>query len=225
MVRASCILPEEALTVVPLEGSSVGPVLSVVWRDDELPVERVVGPAVVEVLVEPAAHLKTAFWSDRDIALVEEAMNVGTQKKSVRDPVLASFRAGSDVGCLECWEGVFPRDGAGSAGSWLEAEPPGYGNLACAGVSRFYGRLDQRRLIMHRRGFDSVYWLITRGISLILPPERAHTAGRDTRGSAAGTCCSGTECAGCGGPGGRSGAWGRLLRPGCLAGPGRCSPG
>jgi len=57
--------------------------------------ERVIIAPVLEVLSQSAPDLETAVAGHRDIAKIEEAMDVGAEKESVRYLVLTARRKGA----------------------------------------------------------------------------------------------------------------------------------
>jgi hypothetical protein len=54
--------------------------------------ERIVAPTVVIILSQPATHLESVIWRDREIPLVEKTVKIGTQKQTVSDLMRSLLR-------------------------------------------------------------------------------------------------------------------------------------
>jgi hypothetical protein len=61
----------------------------------------VLGAAVLEVRLQPAAHHEPGGLIDGDVSLVEQAVDVGPERQSVFHVVLPALRVGLDVRRLE----------------------------------------------------------------------------------------------------------------------------
>jgi hypothetical protein len=83
---------------MPLQRLPVRLADGVSGHPDALAVEGHVGLAVVEVVLEAAADEEAAVGGDGDVAVVVEAVDVGTEEETVVEAVLASFGGGADVG-------------------------------------------------------------------------------------------------------------------------------
>src|SRR5579883_2746654 len=75
-------------------------------------VHRVVMTAILEVVFEPPADLEATLIADRDIAKVEQAMNVGPEQKAVRDVVRAAVCVRPDMGGIQDRQGPLAGDRA-----------------------------------------------------------------------------------------------------------------
>jgi hypothetical protein len=60
-------------------------------------VQSVVVVSVLELLLDPAADLEPHLRRHRDIAAIEEAVNVAPEQKSVRDVMRAALGIGVNV--------------------------------------------------------------------------------------------------------------------------------
>lgn len=70
--------------------------------------------AVLELLAEAAARPKLVGGRDRDVASVEERVDIRAEQETIRYEVLASLTHGADVGGLENRKRLFLRYGAAS---------------------------------------------------------------------------------------------------------------
>lgn len=153
-VRAS---PQKHRIRMPLQRLPVRLADRVSGHPDLLVVEGHVGLAVVEVGFQAAADEEAAIGSDGDVALVEEAVDVGSEEEPVVEAVLASLSDGADVGGVQDGEGFFSGDGAAAlvVVGYQDAE----GALAQAGtveagISEDRARLG-RELGRHRHGGEA----------------------------------------------------------------------
>ena len=80
-------LRQEHAFVVPTEELRRRSMLGGAWRVHDASVQRVVAPAVLEVVAQPRADFEAESGSDRHVALVEEAVQVGPEQQTVADGV------------------------------------------------------------------------------------------------------------------------------------------
>lgn len=73
--------------------------------------QLVVVPAVIEIRLEPAAHLKTAIWRNRYVAQIKEAMDIGAEQQTVRRYMLAAVGIGANMCCIQNGQRLLARDG------------------------------------------------------------------------------------------------------------------
>jgi len=93
-------LPETVL-IVPGQGIGIGPQPDIRRHVDCVAMKRVIVPAVFELLSDAPADLEAQIGYDRDVACIEQAMNVPPQKQSVPCLVLATIAIGPDMGSLQ----------------------------------------------------------------------------------------------------------------------------
>src|SRR5690606_21878483 len=74
--------------------------------------ELVVDPPVVELVGEAGANAEAVVGGGRDVAAVEQPVDVGAEKEPVREVVWAASSVGDDVGGLQRRERVLACDGA-----------------------------------------------------------------------------------------------------------------
>lgn len=122
---------------MPLDQLRIGFFDQVSRREYLLPVEWVVGSAVVVVVLEAATDLEMMMAGDGNVALVEEAVNVGTQEQAVGDGVLPSFGVGFDMGGLKHGQGMLVGDGTGSLVGIGDTDPEAALAKARAGENGF----------------------------------------------------------------------------------------
>src|SRR4029077_1659951 len=82
------------------------------WHPDTLVVRAADALAVVEVILEAAADEEAAVRGDGDVALIVEAMDVGTEEKAVVEAVLAPFADRKDVSGVQDRQGLLSGDRA-----------------------------------------------------------------------------------------------------------------
>lgn len=84
------------------------------WECNQLTVERIVSPAVLEVLSESIAHDEMVLGIYRDVALVEESVNIAAEEDPVGDLVDAFIGVRPNVRGLQHRKGVLGGNGAGA---------------------------------------------------------------------------------------------------------------
>lgn len=88
-------------------------------------VQRVVVPAVLELLLDPPADLEPELRSDGDITAIKEALCRSSEQESIRHVVRATFGVGANVRCIQGGKCPLPRDRAASIVSVCHQEPEG----------------------------------------------------------------------------------------------------
>lgn len=109
------ILPSEYILIMPDQEL---PVRLFVRRQGQMvqcpAMERIIRPAVGEFLLEPAAYLDLVFRRDRDIASIEQAVEIAPQQEAVLYGMRAVLGERLDVGGFESGQGMFRGNGAGT---------------------------------------------------------------------------------------------------------------
>jgi len=82
---------------------------------NSLAVKWVIIPAVFKLFANAAADLYAKIRGNRDIALIEEPMDIAPEKKPVADFMGPAFGIGLDMGRLQGRQGVLLGYGTGSA--------------------------------------------------------------------------------------------------------------
>jgi len=127
---------------MPLQRLPIGLAEGISGHPDALVVERHVGLAVVEVVLEAPADQEAAVRGDGDVALVVEAVDVGAEEEAVVLTVLASGGHRTDVGGVQDGEGLLSRHGA--AALVVVGHQDAESSLA-------QPRTDEHRISIHRR--------------------------------------------------------------------------
>ena len=96
--------PSETMFVVPGQGIGIGAPVRLRGCVNGMTMERVVVPSILELFADAPANLKSQVWRYRDVAGVEQAMNVATQEKPVGCLVRAAVTVGADMGGLQGWQ-------------------------------------------------------------------------------------------------------------------------
>ena len=94
---------------MPFQKFPVGFILVDSRGPDLFTMDRIVRLTVIEIILEPSADMEPVIGSDRDVATVVEAMDVGPHEDAVIYPVLASLANGFDVGCIQDRQSSLPR--------------------------------------------------------------------------------------------------------------------
>ena len=98
----------ETLLIVPRQRIPIRPILSPRWRHDLLAMQRIIVAPVFEFLADPFAHLKAQVGRDRDVAGIEQAVDVAPQQQAIARLVAAAVAIGADVGGLQRRECALP---------------------------------------------------------------------------------------------------------------------
>ncbi len=118
-------LPERHRVVVLLEEPPVR-VVARMAREVNRPIaERLVGPPVLEDLLDLAADPEDVVRRDGHVAVIEEPVNIGPEQDPVRDPMLAAPGVPLDVRRLQGGQRVLAGDRAGAPVGILHGDPEG----------------------------------------------------------------------------------------------------
>jgi hypothetical protein len=90
---------------------------------ETLAMQRIVGVAVVIIVTQTRAHLKSEVFGHRHVPLIQQPMQIGTEQKAILHIVRPALREGHDVGGLQRREGVLARDRTGSLVSLRDGDP------------------------------------------------------------------------------------------------------
>ena len=82
--------------IVPAQCLGIRASRYVLRREDRPPVQFIVVPAVIELLLDAAAHFEAKIGRDGDIARIEQAMDVAPKQESI-GPRLAAVAVGTDM--------------------------------------------------------------------------------------------------------------------------------
>jgi len=77
--------------------------------------KRVVAAPVAIVITQPSSHLQSQLWCHRDVAGIEQPVEVRSQQQSITNLVWAFMRIRPDVGSFECRQRVLARHRTGPA--------------------------------------------------------------------------------------------------------------
>jgi len=88
-------------------------------------VEWIIRPAVFELFFKAAANLDLVFGRDRNVAAVEEAMEIAPKEEAVVHSMWAALVERLDVGCFECGERMLFCYRAGTVISIRNHDPEG----------------------------------------------------------------------------------------------------
>jgi len=115
-------------------------------------VEREVRFAVFEIVLQLATHPEAMVGSDGDVAAVEEAVDIGSEKEAVIDSMCSAVSDGSNVGRLQYREGLLLRDRAPALVGVRDQDPEGTLAEARTDKDRFteHGRLRFDRVVVSR---------------------------------------------------------------------------
>lgn len=97
---------EIAVLVVPRQRLPVRLPQYIIRRLNGPTVQRVVVPAVLELLLDPPADLEPQLRRHGDVAAIEEAVDVAPEQQAIRDLVHATFGVGADMRSVERGEGA-----------------------------------------------------------------------------------------------------------------------
>lgn len=116
--------------------------------------QLIIVPAVIELLLDPAAYLEPQIGRNGDVSGIEEAVDAAAEQETVACLVLATIAIGTDVNGLEGWKGAFLGDDATAVvgigdedvkGALAEARVDGVARLswqsACAALRIQFGIL------------------------------------------------------------------------------------
>ena len=125
----------ETLLIVPRQRIPIRPILSPRWRHDLLAMQRIIVAPVFEFLADPFAHLKAQVGRDRDVAGIEQAVDVAPQQQAIARLVAAAVAIGADVGGLQRRKRPLLRDDAAAlidaVTSTRKAPCPSRGLIRC----------------------------------------------------------------------------------------------
>jgi hypothetical protein len=83
------------MVVVPAQGLGIGAPHDIRRRKDRPPVQFIVVLSVVELLLDPAAHLEAKIGRNRHITCIEEAVDIAPKQKPVPRLMLAAVAIGA----------------------------------------------------------------------------------------------------------------------------------
>src|SRR6266850_1382515 len=114
-VRSKAISAPKPRLEVPPEQLYVWVITLTAWQLYGLAIEGIIGATILEICLEFLTHVKLAVRADRNVAHVEQPMDVTPKQEAVWNLVRPVLRVWPDMRCLKDGQRVFHGDRACAA--------------------------------------------------------------------------------------------------------------